>query len=307
MESSVRSRALIHFPSAEPHEPPQQQAARVVPFTPSAHVEEPQGVAELSVRVAVYSPRSALPEVYDLSASDPGALLAEACRCSVQWVRERGSRVPVEAVVAVVENLIHAHFRLAAVSIAADGSVTVSDQGPGIPDKQRALLPGFTTATAEMRRYIRGVGSGLTVASQLMERIGGELRIEDNLAGGTVVTLSPRKPSPFPAAGPAPGPSGATNPPSSPGSPATPLPPLTARQRRLLLLTADMGEVGPSSASQRLGLSLTTAFRELVVLESLGLVVPDGAGKRRLTPKGLAAVEHVLREEMSESLRRTTA
>lgn len=303
MESSVRSRALIHFPSPEAREP--QEAARLVPFTPSAHIEEPQGVVELSVRLAVYPTQGALPAVYDLSATDPGALLAEACRRSAQWVKERGSLVPAEAVVAVVENLIHAHFRLAAVSIAADGSVTVSDQGPGIPDKQRALLPGFTTATAEMRRYIRGVGSGLTIAAQLMERLGGELRIEDNLAGGTVVTLSPRKAGPAPSrsAGRAPVPerSGA-----SPGAPAPPPPPLTARQQRLLLLIADMGDIGPSSASQRLGLSLTTAFRELVVLESLGLVAPNGAGKRRLTPKGLAVVERLVREELSGPVRRTT-
>lgn len=303
MESSVRSRALIHFPSPEAHEA--QEAARLVSFTPSAHIEEPQGALELSVRLAVYPAQGALPAVYDLSATDPGALLAEACRRSAQWVKERGSLVPVEAVVAVVENLIHAHFRLAAVSIAADGSVTVSDQGPGIPDKQRALLPGFTTATAEMRRYIRGVGSGLTIAAQLMERLGGELRIEDNLAGGTVVMLSPRK------AGPAPSQSTGRaavpeTPGASPGVPAPPPPPLTARQQRLLLLIADMGDIGPSSASQRLGLSLTTAFRELVVLESLGLVAPNGAGKRRLTPKGLAVVERLVREELSGPVRRTT-
>ena len=304
MESSVRSRSLIHFPSPDPREA--QEAARVVPFVPSAHLEPSPASAELSVRLAVYPAHSALPEVYDLSATDPGALLAEACRRSVQWVRERGSPIPVEAVVAVVENLIHAHFRLATVSIAADGSVTVSDQGPGIPDKQRALLPGFTTATAEMRRYIRGVGSGLTVAAQLMERSGGELRIEDNLAGGTVVTLSPRRAG-SPSAPTAPGDAPFDGLRASPGSPDAGLPKLTARQQRLLLLMADMGEVGPSSASQRLGLSLTTAFRELVVLESLGLVVADGTGKRRLTPKGMAAVERMVREELSERLRRTTA
>ena len=43
-----------------------------------------------------------------------------------------------------------------------------------------------------MRRYIRGVGSGLPYAQQYMEDKGGSLTIEDNIAGGTVVTISIR-------------------------------------------------------------------------------------------------------------------
>ncbi|MEW6046289.1 MAG: ATP-binding protein, partial [Bacillota bacterium] len=191
MEASVRPGALIHFPSADDRGA--QASARVVPFSPAARLAaDSQPVAELSIRVAVYpTSQTALPAVYDLSASDPGALLADACSRAAHLVREQGSPIPAEAVVAVVENLIHARFHLAAVSITADGAVTVSDQGPGIPDKERAVLPGFTTATAEMRRYIRGIGSGLTIARQLMDRLGGSLSIEDNLAGGTVVTLHP--------------------------------------------------------------------------------------------------------------------
>lgn len=302
MEGPVRPRALIHFPSPEPREAP-QNGALVVPFTPSAKVEPFPGGSGRSVRLAVYPSRGGSPEVFDVLAEDPGALLAEACRRSARCVQEQGSPVPVAAVVAVVENLIHAHFRLAAVCIGPDGTVAVSDQGPGIPDKRRALLPGFTTATAEMRRYIRGVGSGLAIASALMERSGGELRIEDNLGGGTVVSLLPpsaagrvssRRDDP-PREAPA----------GEPADPVGPPPPLTPRQRRLLLLLADAGEIGPSSASQQLGLSLTTAFRELVALESHGLVVAGPAGKRRLSPRGLAVAERLLVEGEREGIGRT--
>ncbi|HEY8426452.1 MAG TPA: ATP-binding protein [Limnochordales bacterium] len=294
METSVRSQSLIRFPSAEPKDAAGD--ARLLSFTPAARVEPTEAPASLSVRLAVYPPDGGLPAVYDVCANETGALLAEACRRSAQWVKDSGSPVPVEAVVAVVENLIHAHFQLATVSIAPDGSVTVSDQGPGIPDKRRALLPGFTTATAQMRRYIRGVGSGLTIAATLMERVGGQLRIEDNLAGGTVVTLSPRRVPSAPSVASAPSPQGSAS--VTPASPShRGVEALTARQRRLLLLAADLGEIGPSAASQHLGMSLTTAFRELVVLEGLGLVAPNGAGKRRLTPDGAAAVEQLLSQE----------
>ena len=303
MESSARLHTLIPFPSPEAREP--EGSARWVPFAPAARLEPAEAPAPLSVRLAVYPPSGGLPAVYDVCADEPGALLREACQRSTQWVRERGSPVPLEAVVAVVENLIHAHFRLATVSIAADGSVTVSDRGPGIPDKQRALLPGFTTATAEMRRYIRGVGSGLPTAWELMARAGGELRIDDNLAGGTVVTLSPGAASRAAGARWAPAPQAAPEPGASlqqaPGAALTP------RQRRLLMLAADMGEIGPSSVAHHLGVSLTTAFRDLVVLENLGLVAPNGAGKRRLTPEGLTVVEHLVRQQAAAPPRRPSA
>ena len=41
-----------------------------------------------------------------------------------------------------------------------------------------------------MKRYIRGVGSGLPYAQQYMEDHGGTLTIEDNMNAGTVVTIS---------------------------------------------------------------------------------------------------------------------
>jgi hypothetical protein len=43
-----------------------------------------------------------------------------------------------------------------------------------------------------MRRYIRGVGSGLPYVQQYMTDKGGSLEIDDNMSGGTVVTLYAR-------------------------------------------------------------------------------------------------------------------
>ena len=211
--------------------------------------------------------------------------------------------MPGEAVLAVVENLIHAHFRSAAVSVLPEGSLQVSDQGPGIADKERAMLPGFTTATAEMRRYIRGVGSGLPVARRLVENAGGRLLLQDNLGGGTVVGLwtpralrtqawgriAPSSPAPSAShAGPAGGPSRPA--PAQGALFGTPWEgtALTRRQLLILRLLGQAGPAGPSQVARQLSLSLTTAFRELTALESLGLAATETGGKRRLTGAGEA-------------------
>ena len=40
-------------------------------------------------------------------------------------------------------------------------SITVEDQGPGIPDVELAMQPGYSTATEEMREMGFGAGMGL--------------------------------------------------------------------------------------------------------------------------------------------------
>ena len=91
----------------------------------------------------------------------------------------------------IVENFIHAYFKAPTITI-LDGGNTIrfSDQGPGIKQKDLALEYGTSSATEEMKHYIRGVGSGLPYAQQYMVDKGGSLDIEDNLGGGTVVTIS---------------------------------------------------------------------------------------------------------------------
>ncbi len=40
-------------------------------------------------------------------------------------------------------------------------TIRFADQGPGIAHKDLVQEPGFSSATEPMKRYIRGVGSGL--------------------------------------------------------------------------------------------------------------------------------------------------
>src|SRR4029077_7556963 len=125
-----------------------------------------------------------------LSAEDFNEFVGELSSRTYNHARERGGRIPFVVIREIIENLIHALFQDAVVTIMDDGNtIRISDQGPGIRDKTRAFLPGFTTATQEMRRFIKGVGSGLPVAREQLAFLGGAISIEDNLEQGTVVTL----------------------------------------------------------------------------------------------------------------------
>ena len=98
------------------------------------------------------------------------------------WRSQQGSRFPYTVLREVIENLIHAFFKDVVITILDQGNtIRISDHGPGISNKDLALRPGFTTAGPEQKRYIRGVGSGLPIASESLAYLEGMLEIEDNL------------------------------------------------------------------------------------------------------------------------------
>jgi len=95
-----------------------------------------------------------------------------------QLCRAEGGSIPYTVIREVAENFIHAEFAEPVVSILdAGGTIRFADQGPGISDKDRALLPGFTTASGDMKHYIRGVGSGLPIVREYLIHSGGSLAI----------------------------------------------------------------------------------------------------------------------------------
>jgi two-component system sensor histidine kinase KdpD len=62
----------------------------------------------------------------------------------------------------------------------------VIDRGPGIPEKKRvALMASFQNLSDERS----GAGLGLSVASEIMTLLGGELRFEDTPGGGLTVAI----------------------------------------------------------------------------------------------------------------------
>lgn len=243
------------------------------------------------VRLAVYDSLYAPPQVHTLSAEDFHALVGELAARTYSVSRERGGRIPYVVIREIVENLIHAFFKDAVITILDDGNtIRISDQGPGIRDKERAMLPGFTTATGEMREYIKGVGSGLPVAREQLAFLGGAITIEDNLETGTVVTMTLR-------AGPRPAPPPAPPHPAAeePEHDATRRGDLSSRQKKVLLLIAEMGSAGPSTIARELGISHSTAYRELTVLETLGYVDGRSGGRRTLTEDGIKYLGQVFK------------
>lgn len=244
--------------------------------------EEQEG-AGIGVRIAVY-PDGGVPEITEAAASSARSAAVKFSGLVGERVREMGGRAPEEAVREVVENLIHAEYKGVVISIFDNGnSVRVSDKGPGVEHKERAFEFGFTSATEEIGEEIRGVGAGLGMARGAVQKLGGDISIEDNIGGGTVVTISmpnngeeteetvekkePEEP-----------------PRRYPG--AVPRMEISERQEKVLLTVLEYGEIGPSTVAEQLEISVSTAYRDLSVLQEQGLLHGDETGKRMISPLG---------------------
>lgn len=253
-------------------------------FGPSGHPGAADTVtvtsAPTGARIAIYDNLTAAPRVEDIVASGLADAVEQVASRTYNIARERGGTIPYTIIREVSENLIHAGFTEVVVTILDNGStVRFADQGPGIPDKERAFLPGFSTATASMKGIIRGVGSGLPIVKETLAFTGGTVEIDDNLGSGTVVTLkeaAPRQADP-------------------PDVPKVLSPPLTDRQKQVLSLILEMRAAGPSVVARELSVSVATAHRDLTFLEEAGLIEPDETGKRALTDYGVACLDQVFR------------
>ena len=245
---------------------------------------------DIGVRIAVY-PRGGVPEITEVSAAIPRSATQKFTRFVSERVREAGGRVPEESIREVLENLIHAGYRGVVISILDDGSVVrVSDKGPGVENKSRAMEYGFSGATPEALREIRGVGAGLGIARAAAEKGGGTVTIEDNIGGGTVVTISVPDESPVvEEKAPAEKPSPQRRYPDG-----VPRMNISERQQKVLITVLECGEVGPSTVADRLEISVSTAYRDLSVLEEHGLVMADESGKRLISPLGRDLVEAII-------------
>jgi hypothetical protein len=229
-------------------------------------------------RIAIYDTLTSPPRVVAVEEEDLPALIASLAEKTDHHCREQGGQVPYSVIQELIENLLHAYFRDVVITILDNGqTIRISDHGPGVGDKDRAFQPGFTTATAEQRAIIRGVGSGLPLARESLQFLRGILTVEDNLGGGAVFTIK-MPTTPQPAAPP-------------PGVPAVKL---TSRQTKILVLLMELGSAGPTQVAKELGFSAATAFRELAVLQEMGLIHSLDGGKRALREEGLRLLESIL-------------
>ena len=258
--------------------------------------------ANYSARLAVYDLFTASPFIVDMGSDDFLRIVEEISAKVYNLGLERGGKIPYIVIREVVENLVHAGFKDVVITVEPDGNVIrISDHGPGIIDKQRAFTPGFTTATSELKRYIKGVGSGLPIVKESLELRGGCVNLEDNLSSGLVITLrgrleeKPSNSSDFTVSGKV---GGAPEKDEKPDETTNHMndkeidESLSSRQKKVLMLIAETGSAGPSVVAKELKLSTATAYRDLEVLEKLGLI-RSADGKREITSRGSSFVDFI--------------
>ncbi len=187
----------------------------------------------------------------------------------VSALEERGVRPPTTAIKEIVDNLAHALPCEVCVLVHPEmGFVSFSDTGPGIPDLDLAMQPGYTTANDVLRRSIRGAGMGFFLARREMEERGGNLVIMSRPDLGTYVRLeilperllSHRSGISFDN--------------------------LSMRQIVLMTLLADSGPLNAQQLAKRLGVSVSTAYRDARDLVQKNLVIRDPSGKIFLSTQG---------------------
>lgn len=247
-------------------------------------VETETEVTPSPTRIAVYDDLLSAPRIVDVEPGPPDIYMENIAAKTYELSQHAGGSVPYTVIREVCENFIHADFKDPCISILDKGNtIRFSDQGPGIEDKERAQLPGFTTASSDMRKYIRGVGSGLPTVREYLKFSHGRLIIEDNLRAGTVVTITiaDDATSPHPVVySDYPQMSGATQNPN----------PLEERDYAILTLAAQVGTIGPTDVNRALGISTATSHRVLKKLEERGLLDVDDRKKRFITDKGKDAL-----------------
>ncbi len=85
-----------------------------------------------------------------------------------------------------INTIIHGKGGEAEVTISSgDICIVFRDKGPGIPDIEKAMQAGFSTASNEARELGFGAGMGLPN----MQKYSDDMKIESTVGVGTTVTL----------------------------------------------------------------------------------------------------------------------
>lgn len=247
---------------------------------------EPEATGLVPTRIAVYDDLLSAPRIVDIEPCDIALYIENIAAKTYEFAQAAGGTIPYTVIKEVCENFIHAQFKEPCVSILNRGNtIRFTDQGPGIEDKERAQMPGFTSATSEMRKYIRGVGSGLPTVREYLKFQNGRLIIEDNIREGTVVTITvdTNAPQPTPVvyrehAGGAGGQQAAHD---------DGLAAFDDRELGILELADQLGAIGPTEVNKQLDISVSTAYRLLDKLEKAGMLQMTTGRKRMLTDRGM--------------------
>ena len=112
----------------------------------------------------LYDDLRSAPRVVEIKPADTAAYIEALASTVYEQSHGAGGTIPYTVIREVSENFIHARFKEVVVSILDKGNtIRFADHGPGIPSKEKAQMPGFSSAVEPMKNYIRGVGSGLPI------------------------------------------------------------------------------------------------------------------------------------------------
>lgn len=259
---------------------PTLNTAQNAPETPSG-VNEDYSRALASARIACYDDFRSAPRVTEIEPTTTAEFIENLASTIYTQAQQAGGSIPYTAIREVSENFIHAQFKEIVVSIFDKGNtIRFTDQGPGIPQKEKAQLPGFSSATSDMKRYIRGVGSGLPLVKEYLSFSHGRITIEDNIKCGSVVTISVKPEDDFSA------PAGAP----TPKQRKQMIPALSDREMDVLYLFMQNPTLRVTDVCEQLSLASSSAHRVLKKLEEDGLVATVGR-MRQVTDEGQRVIE----------------
>lgn len=231
-----------------------------------------------TARIAVYDDLRSAPRVIEIPPGPTNEYIEALASTTFDYAKRSGGSIPYTVIREVSENFIHARFNEIVVSVLDSGNtIRFADQGPGIAHKDQAQLPGFTSAIEPMKKYIRGVGSGLPIVKEYLDFSHGHISIEDNLNSGAVVTISLRD---EPAEEPAPQRGHA------PARHSIPVPPLTQREKDFLKLFSEEGALGVTDLVNLTDAPQSSTHATLKKLEEAGLIEKTAGRKRILTDMG---------------------
>ncbi|MDO5117018.1 MAG: ATP-binding protein [Eggerthellaceae bacterium] len=223
-------------------------------------------------RIARYDDFLSAPQITEVSPAPTHTFIENLTVAVYSQSQQMGGKVPYTIIREVSENFIHAQFKEIIVSILDKGNtIRFADQGPGIEKKDKAQLPGFSSATTQMKEYIRGVGSGLPIVREYLNSSHGTITIEDNLTTGAVITISLdqnqslRQPQ---------------------GKAHVLIPFLNDRQKQIINLLTLEDALGVTEITNLLNIPLSSTHKALVELEEAGIVEKTARQKRILTQYG---------------------
>ena len=220
-------------------------------------------------RIAIYDSLKTAPRVIQVQGGPTHEYIEHIASLTYKNAKEQGGMIPYTVIREVSENFIHAEFCEVVVSIFDQGNtIRFADQGPGIKNKNLVQEPGFSSAIEPMKRYIRGVGSGLPIVKDYLETSHGRIEIEDNVNQGSVVTISLVPASEKQAL-----------------SPTPPVFDLTENEETILKELLPEKILGVSEINKLTGIAVSSVHTALSKMEELGLVQKVNK-KRSLTAQG---------------------